>query len=197
MYDRERYNVPQNFENLFKVLSSQRFLNKEGLGGELPFFIHSYPTSQQIEVELNIQSLKKRLDNDAIEVIEVNLYNLIIDILIQKNALKQVFEQESKMSKQRLAKVLAGPLNIEKVILPAIHSRIEKSTSKIIFITGVAAVFPIIRSHTILNNLQTLVDEIPVVMFFPGTYNKKTLKLFDRLKDENYYQAHNLNDYNI
>ncbi len=54
-----------------------------------------------------------------------------------------------------------------------------------------------IRSHTILNNLQTLVGNIPLVMLFPGTYNNQSLYLFDRIKDENYYRAHNLNEYKI
>jgi hypothetical protein len=66
-----------------------------------------------------------------------------------------------------------------------------------IFLTGIGAAFPIIRSHTILNNLQTLVGDLPLVMFFPGTYNNQSLTLFDRLKDDNYYRAHNLNEYKI
>ncbi len=52
-------------------------------------------------------------------------------------------------------------------------------------------------SHTILNNLQALVKEIPLVMFFPGNYNNFSLNLFGRLKDDNYYRAFNLNEYTI
>ena len=37
MLKSQTYNTPQHFESLFKILSSNRFLNKEGLGGELPF----------------------------------------------------------------------------------------------------------------------------------------------------------------
>jgi hypothetical protein len=193
----KQYNTERNFENLFKILSSKRFLNNEGLGGELPFFIHSFPVSKQHEVEVNVWSLVKRLQNEGIDVLDIDLYKLCIDILKRENILDQVLEQESRMPKQRLLRVLSGPLNIDKVIIPEIHNRIDAAQARIIFLTSIGAIFPVIRSHNILNNLQTLVGDTPVVMFFPGTYNNQSLTLFDRLKDDNYYRAHNLNEYTI
>lgn len=191
------YNTPQHFESLFKILSSNRFLNKEGLGGELPFFIHSFPVSKQASVNTNVQSLIKRLQNERIEVLEINLYLLCIDILKSANILDQIIEKEAKMPKLRLNRILVSNLNVETVIIPEIHKRHSESNSKIVFLTGVGEVFPFIRSHSILNNTQTLVGNIPLVMFFPGSYNNKTLTLFELIKDENYYRAHNLNDYKI
>jgi len=193
----QTYNAPQHFDNLFKILSSIRFLNKEGLGGELPFFIHSFPVSKQAIVDTNIQSLIKRLQNEGIDILEIHLYQLCIDILKKENLFEQIVNQEKNLPKQRLLRVLSGPLNIDSVVIPEIHKRLGDSSAKIIFLTGIGAAFPIIRSHTILNNLQTLVGDLPLVMFFPGTYNNQSLTLFDQLKDDNYYRAHNLNDYKI
>lgn len=197
MLKSQTYNAPQHFESLFQILSSKRFLNKEGLGGELPFFIHSFPVSKQALVDTNIQSLIKRLQNESIDILEIHLYQLCIDILKEKNLFEQIVNQEKNLPKQRLLRVLSGPLNIDSVVIPEIHNRLADSTAKIIFLTGIGAAFPIIRSHTILNNLQSLVGDLPLVMFFPGTYNNQSLTLFDRLKDDNYYRAHNLNDYKI
>ena len=62
----------------------------------------------------------------------------------------------------------------------------------IVLITGVGKAFPIIRSHTILNNLQSVFRNNPVVMMYPGRYEIKkamTLRLFERLDDDNYYRA--------
>ena len=197
MLKSQTYNIPQHFDSLFRILSSNRFLNKEGLGGELPFFIHSFPVNKQSLIDANIQSLIKRLQNEGIDVLEIHLYQLCIDILKKENLFEQIVNQEKKMQKQRLLRVLSGPLNIDSVVVPEIHKRLAISSAKIIFLTGIGAAFPIIRSHTILNNLQTLVGDLPLVMFFPGTYNNQSLTLFDRLKDDNYYRAHNLNDYKI
>jgi len=197
MLKSQTYNAPQHFESLFKILSSNRFLNKEGLGGELPFFIHSFPVTKQFIVDTNIQSLIKRLQNEGIDILEIHLYQLCIDILKKENLFEQIVNKEKTLPKQRLLRVLSGPLNIDSVVIPEIHKRLSNSSAKIIFLTGISAAFPIIRSHTILNNLQTLVGDLPLVMFFPGTYNNQSLTLFDRLKDDNYYRAHNLNDYTI
>ncbi len=197
MLKSQPYNTPQHFENLFRILSSNRFLNKEGLGGELPFFIHSFPVNKQSLVDTNIQSLIKRLQNAGIDILEIHLYQLCIDILKKENLFEQIVNQEKNLPKQRLMRVLSGPLNIDSVVIPEIHKRLAMISAKIIFLTGIGAAFPIIRSHTILNNLQTLVGDLPLVMFFPGTYNNQSLTLFDRLKDDNYYRAHNLNEFKI
>jgi len=191
------YNTAKHFENLYKIISNQRFLNKEGLGGELPFFIHSFPVSKQSEVEINIKSLIKRLHKSNIEILEINLYTLCIDILNQKELLEKIKVQEPNLPKHRLLRILSGSLNIETVVIPEIHKRIAEASPMIIFLTGIGAVYPAIRSHSILNNLQTIVGDLPLIMFFPGTYNNHSLNLFDRLKDDNYYRAHNLNEYKV
>jgi len=56
-------------------------------------------------------------------------------------------------------------------------------------LTGIGLVFPYIRSHTILNNLQSVIKKTPVVIFFPGVYDGNSLNLFGKLKDDNYYRA--------
>jgi len=197
MTNRIKENIPQTFDLLFKVLSNQKFLNKDGLGGELPFFIQSFPVAQQHEVDAQIASLMKRLVVANVNILEINLYHLCIELLEQENLLAQIIKQESGMQKNRLIRVLSSALNIETKLIPEIRRRMEGFPAKIIFITGVGAAFPVIRSHTILNNLQSLVDQVPLVMFFPGTYNNRSLTLFDTLKDDNYYRAHNLNAYKI
>lgn len=197
MTNRIKENIPQTFDLLFKVLSNQKFLDKDGLGGEIPFFIQSFPAGQQHEVDLQIPSLVKRLLAANINILEINLYHLCIEILEQQNLLSQILKQESGMPKSRLIRVLSSSLNIDTRIIPEIRKRMENHPAKVVFITGVGAAFPVIRSHNILNNLQSLVDQIPLVMFFPGTYNNKSLTLFDRLKDNNYYRAHNLNAFKI
>lgn len=193
----QQYNTPHHFDSLFKIFSSARFLNKEGLGGELPFFIHSFPIIKQAEVDSHVSSLIKRLKTQGIDIYEVNLYHLCLDILKRENQLDAIIARDKSLPKIRLQRILNSILNIETVVIPEIHRRLAEVSAKIVFLTGVGAVFPIIRSHTILNNLQTLVGDLPLVMFFPGTYNNHSLTLFDRLKDDNYYRAHNLNEYTI
>ena len=48
-----------------------------------------------------------------------------------------------------------------------------------------------------LNNLQSVVKDQPTVLFFPGAYTHSleegaSLDLFERLRDDKYYRAFNL-----
>lgn len=55
-------------------------------------------------------------------------------------------------------------------------------------LTGVGKIFPIVRTHTILNNLQNIFDHTKVLLFFPGEYTSTDLRLFG-FEDNNYYRA--------
>jgi hypothetical protein len=62
----------------------------------------------------------------------------------------------------------------------------------VVFLTGIGAAHPIVRAHSLLDGLQDLYPDIPIVMFYPGTYNNQTLTLFNQLSGDNYYRAFNL-----
>jgi len=53
--------ISDQFEHLYKIISTPRFLNKEALGGEIPFFISAYNAEQELEVQKSIKLLKKKL----------------------------------------------------------------------------------------------------------------------------------------
>jgi len=76
--------------------------------------------------------------------------------------------------------------------MPRIKSLIESTPTNVYFLTGIGLVFPYIRSHNILNNLQNVAKDSPTVTFFPGEYNGHSLNLFGLLKDDNYYRAFNI-----
>ncbi|EHO19073.1 hypothetical protein HMPREF9466_01865 [Fusobacterium necrophorum subsp. funduliforme 1_1_36S] len=65
----------------------------------------------------------------------------------------------------------------------------QKSKGKnFMILTGVGKVFPIVRTHTILNNLQNILEDTKVLLFFPGEYTSTDLRLFG-FEDNNYYRA--------
>ena len=76
--------------------------------------------------------------------------------------------------------------------MPKIKEKIEAAEANVNFLTGIGLVFPFIRSHNILNNLQNVAKEAPTIAFFPGEYDGHALNLFGLLKDDNYYRAFNI-----
>ena len=185
-------NISRKFDHLFKVISKKGFLNKESLGGEIPFFISSYNAKQEIQIRESIGLLKNKLSNHGIKVLEINLFDLSCELLESSGGLERMYMVERKKGSQKFLRALQSSLNIHEVLVPKIKEIINSSNSKVYFLTGIGLVFPFIRSHNILNNLQSVAKESPTVAFFPGDYNGHTLNLFGLLKDDNYYRAFNI-----
>ena len=184
--------ITAKFSHLYEVISSKRFLNKEALGGEIPFFITAYDARQEIEVYDSIKLLKNKLETSGVSVLELNLYDIVCDILEEKGGMERMFKIELSKDKDKFLSALQSTLNIHQILMPRIKQMIEDYPAKVYFLTGIGMVFPYIRSHNILNNLQNVAKNSPTVTFFPGDYNGHTLNLFGLLKDDNYYRAFNI-----
>ncbi len=180
------------FNHLHKVISSPGFLSMEALGGEIPFFISAYDATQELEVSDSINMLKNKLETSGIGVLELNLYDIVCDILEEKGGMDRMFRVEKAKGKDKFLRALQSSLNMHDVLMPRIEALIKSHAAKVYFLTGIGMVFPYIRSHTILNNLQNIAKEAPTVCFFPGVYTGQSLNLFGLLKDDNYYRAFNI-----
>ncbi|MFA4084532.1 DUF1788 domain-containing protein [Mycobacteroides salmoniphilum] len=184
-------------EHLFAVLSGKRFLQMEGLGNEVPFFIYPYPPEDALAVAQIKKRVKNRLSQKGINVREVNLYDLSVEILKARGVWERVLAAERDQDKDDFRELLQGMLDPQLHLAPAIRSKIDDSDFDVFFLTGIGEVFPYIRSHNVLNNLQSVVTGKPMLMFFPGRYEQSdtlgsTLVLFGRLKDDQYYRAKNI-----
>lgn len=184
-------------EHLFAVLSGERFLKMEGLSNEVPFFIYPYEPEHARDVAKAKKRVKNRLASKGIEVREINLYDLSVDVLKERGDWDEVLEVEPELDKVEFTEMLQSMLNPQQHLAPAIRERLADGEFDIVFLTGIGEVFPYIRSHNVLNNLQSVVVGRPMLMFFPGRYEQSdtlgsSLVLFGRLKDDQYYRAKNI-----
>ena len=194
--------IAVRFEHLMKIVGSDRFLSQEGIGNEVPFFIAPFRVSETTEMEQAIKQLVNKLKQSGVEVLHINLYDLIYEML--NNDTKDwdwCIENESKHSKTQLLEYLRGVVGSEKVV-DAISQRMESTEFHVLFLDGIGQVFPFIRSHNVLNTLQKSAKSQPTLMFFPGEYSHSlekgaSLDLFGRLHDDKYYRAFNIYDREI
>ena len=184
--------LASKFITLADKITDQSFLKKEALGGEIPFFISAYNAKQELEVRESIKLLINKLETNGVSVLELNLYDIVCEILEEKGGMERMFSIEMSKSKDKFLRALQSTLNIHQILMPKIKEKIEENQAKVYFLTGIGMVFPYIRSHNILNNLQNIAKEAPTLTFFPGEYNGHTLNLFGLLKDDNYYRAFNI-----
>ncbi len=195
-------NLEQLFAHLFEVISNKRFLAMQGLGNEVPFFICPFHPANQVKVDGLIKALHAKLETHGVAVLEINLYDLCIEKLQDEGDFDLILQKEPEWDKDELKEQLQALLDVPDEIVPAIQERITACPHDVLFITGVGLVFPYIRSHNILHNLQSVAVDSPLVMFFPGDYTHSlelgsSLDLFGRLHDDKYYRAFNINQYQV
>lgn len=184
-------------EHLFAVLSGRRFLQMEGLSNEVPFFIYPYDPEDALAVTGSKKRIKNRLANKGIVVREVNLYDLSVEILKERGVWDRLIALEPEQEKADFRELLQGMLDPQLHIASAIRAKLAEGDFDIFFLTGIGEVFPYVRSHNVLNNLQSVVTGKPMLMFFPGRYEQSatlgsSLVLFGRLQDDQYYRAKNI-----
>ena len=59
----------------------------------------------------------------------------------------------------------------------------------VLLITGVGDAFPFMRVHSLLEALQPYFSDVPILVMYPGEFDGHHLKLFNRLKPNDYYRA--------
>jgi hypothetical protein len=189
--------ISDRFQHLLQLISSPRFLQKQGLGNEVPFFICPFDPKETVDMQKMAQQLANRLGQQGVRVLEIDLYTLSIELLQARGIWERLLQMEESISKDEFKELLQNVLDPETHLVPAIGAKMRQQPFDVMFITGVGEVFPYIRSHNVLNNLQSTAKEQPTVLFFPGKYTQSletgaSLDLFGLLHDDKYYRAFNI-----
>lgn len=186
-----------DFNYLFDIVSDPRFINMEGLSGEIPFWVAPYNISEERKVEKEIKHLVKKLSTHGFKALCIDLFELSCEIVDENIGIDDIKEIEQSMDKSFFIDALQSTINIHDRFIPAIGRKVEKTNPQMLFLKGVGKVYPFIRSHIVLNNLQSQIKEIPTVMFYPGDYSGRSLRLFSLMEDDNYYRAFNIYTFNL
>lgn len=204
--------LASRFEHLVKVIGGERFLQMKGLNNDLPFYICEFKAAEAIDMERLRRQLINTLESTPVDclggrgvkVLDINLYDLCIELLQAREGSTEgsrlwdeILAIESDVEKDDLLELLQNVLGIEEYLIPTIGERIPQSEFDVLFLSGIGEVFPYIRSHNVLNNLQSTAKDQPTLLFFPGEYRHSlehgaSLELFGLLHDDKYYRAFNI-----
>ena len=176
-----------NFENKIK---DNTFQQNKGLGNDVGYYIFDYPTQYEEYTRIRTKKIKDKINdnNYPFKIQEFDIYNIVFDIIKEKNYLEKIFQLEEKKGTEKTLQAIQSMLKLgtdNNLISKKILEEYEKNT--VIFITGIGKIYPIVRAHDILNNLD--ITDVPLVLFYPGKYTGTDLKLFNEIEDTNYYRA--------
>ena len=172
---------------------SDDFLKGRGIGNEIAFYIFDYPPEDELRIREHIHFLLDHIPKQRPElrVKHINLFDFILDYLKSRNLLEKALKMQREKGDEALKEALKGPLHENK--LASIFVEVaQPQQNDLVLLSGVGNVWPLLRSHTLLNNLHPIMGNTPLVMFYPGRYDGQSLRLFGKLKSNNYYRAFKL-----
>ena len=173
-------------------ISKEEFLANKGGANEVGYYVFDYNPIEELRVREHIKYLKERnnLNLSGYELVEFDLYDLMLDYIEAEGILEACIQMEEEYGLGYLIKSIVELLNMGKKE-NYFTNYIKNNTPEkaVVFVTGVGKIFPFVRSHDILNELQQVFDRVPVVLFYPGKYDGQTLTLFSEFKDDHYYRA--------
>ncbi|NNE35950.1 MAG: DUF1788 domain-containing protein [Rhodothermales bacterium] len=196
--------LTQRLNQVLPKITSDQFLAGSGIGNEIAFHIFDYPPKEELRVraylETLIANLKRR--KPALRVTHINLFDFVLEYLRSRGLLEKSLHMQREKGNEALMKALKGVLSEEK--LAAEFGKVARpEDNDLVLISGVGSAYPLLRSHTLLNNLHSVMGQTPLVMFYPGRYDQTSLRLFGKTgtsggtpgakrRHANYYRAFQL-----
>ena len=175
-------------------LASPDVLDNKGAGGEIGFWIFDYPPEREMEMRSWLSEVIEpglRKQKPDLKFFTVDLFECVISLLEERGLLDKAFEMQLKKGDEALLSTLRSVLKEDRLAARIV----EKSGATdlgLLIIKGVGAVFPMLRTHTLLSALHPHMRDTPLLMLYPGRYDGLSLKLFNKLGDDNYYRAFRL-----
>ena len=175
-------------------ITSEDFLKNRGLGNEIGFWIFDYPPEREMEMrDFVAKVIEPALERHQppLRFATVNLFQLVIGLLEDRKLLDKAIEMQQTDGDAKVLESLRRVLKEDR-LAERIVSQHDPANLDLLMLTGVGAVYPMLRTHTLLSALHPVVKQTPLLMFFPGRYDGYSLRLFNRLSEDHYYRAFRL-----
>jgi len=185
--------IEERLNKILPKITSDDFLSGSGIGNEIAFYIFDYPPEAELRVREHIHHLLHHIPKrrPTLKVKHINLFDLVVGHLNSRGILDRSFIMQKEKGDDALLKAIQAPLHESKIA--AIFAETAKPNEHdLVLVSGVGSVFPMMRTHTLLNNLHPLIGLTPLVLFYPGRYDGQSLRLFGKLQSNNYYRAFRL-----
>ena len=176
----------ERLDNLREMIQQPEFLEGKGLSNEVNIRIFCYDPKDEMAIRYYTEKLVSDPDLRC-HIIEYNLYRVFLSICDDKRITDKVAAQEEKKGKQfvldQMKRMATNTAFINKMQYE------PHRIGDVIMFTGVGEVFPFIRVHALLDAMQPYFSDVPVLVMYPGTFDGRSLKLFDKLTPNGYYRA--------
>ena len=181
----------ERLNRILPKLTSPDLLSSQGLGNEIGFWIFDYPPEEEMAMraflhDVVMPALGKH--QPAIRAADVNLFDVVIALLEERKLLDKVIEMQRAQGDAKTLESLRRVLKEDK-LAERLVAQYDIAEIDLLLLWNVGAVFPMLRTHTLLSALHPHMKDTPLVMFYPGKYDGYSLRLFNKLSEDHYYRA--------
>ncbi len=185
-------NLTERLNQIYDQITKEDFLKCRGLGNEIAFYIFDYPPEEEIKVREHIDLTLKRIKSQTcLKVADINLFEFIVEHLKNRKIFDKSCEIEAKKGTKELEKAIVANLKPENLV-KLFKEKVRPEDYDLVIVRGVGNAWPLVRAHSLLNNLQPVMENKPLVLLYPGDYNGISVRLFGKIKSKPYYRAFRL-----
>jgi hypothetical protein len=171
----------RRLEKILPKITDPKFLNGEGIGNEISCYIFDYDPEDELQVRDHISWMMSHLatNHAEINVLHIDLLQVVTDYLKEQNLFQQVIEMQENQGDAFVIEALKGPLSADKIksYISEIYSPCEKD---LLLMSRIGSAWPMLQAYSLLNCLHGMIEQTPLVMFYPGSFDGVTLKLFGK-----------------
>ena len=184
----------ERLNQILPRLISPDVLSNQGAGGEIGFWIFDYPPEEEMAMRAWLADVIEpglRKQVPAVRFQTVDLFQLVVDLLDERKLFDKVCEMQANKGDAAVLASLRSVLKEDR-LAARMTEKLDVTQLDLLIVKGVGAVYPLLRTHTLLSALHPHLRNTPLLMLYPGTYNGQSLSLFNTLSDDNYYRAFRL-----
>lgn len=181
------------------MIKKPSFRQTKGKANEVNYWVFDYAPEHELAVRERISYLKNKNSKgtDGFELVVYDLYDLLIEHLQKKNFMEKCYAQEEKRGIKKLQDSIQHTLRItDKENLIVQHIAENTPGNAVVFLTGVGKCYPLLQAPEVFNkilyNMPQSFANVPMVLFYPGTYTEQELIIFNEYPEDNYYRAFRL-----
>ena len=182
-------NINQRLDNLRLEIQKPEFLEGKGLSNEVNIRIFCYEAKDEMIVRHFTEQLIVDQSLNC-HLIERNLYKVFLSICDDKRVTNQASRMEERKGKDHLLMKLQEFAKNKSFVAKMQYAPHEPGD--VMLLTGVGEVFPFMRVHALLEAMQPEFSDVPILVMYPGKYDGRFVRLFDKLEPSPYYRAFNI-----
>ncbi len=184
----------ERLNHVLPRLLSPDVLDNQGAGGEIGFWIFDYPPADEMQMRAwltNVIETGLRKQKPDLRFATIDLFECVMSLLEERGLLEKAFEMQLKKGDDALLSSLRSVLKEDRLAARMVEL-VGAQHLDLLIVKGVGAVYPMLRTHTLLSALHPHMRDTPLLMLYPGRYDGLSLRLFNKLGDDNYYRAFRL-----